>query len=300
MITQESFIKASMGKKVKSQRRFSKVLRICNRLLPVKVNIDNTRIGEYLFLTICRASDFDMVLASIDSLTRNSALLPYRFVVVSDGSWVLPLGEKYFKRHGLNVECVDWSECADFYKNSCPSLTKWAQGHIWGKKIAAILFFSETDKVLFSDPDILWYNTPLTLDELKNCKLKLSIDNSHNYDDEFIMNCGFEHLYDTEEPINCGAVFIQGGLNLLSKDALKCIEYEATHCGKFAEQTVFAIMDIDYNCRWKMEEITSEICDLLQPFSGKTIEYKNMIARHYLWRLKWIYWKDYFKVRFHK
>ena len=298
MISQESFIKASMGKKEKSQRRFSKLLRICNRLLPVKVKIDKSRISEYLFLTICRASDFDMVLASIDTLTRNSTLLPNRFVVVSDGSWPLLVGEKYFKRHGINVKCVDWSECADFYKNLCPSLTKWAQGHIWGKKMAAILFFSENHKVLFSDPDILWYNTPLTEEELLNCKLKLSIDNSHNYDDEFIKACGFEKLYDTIEPINCGAVYIHGGLSLLGKDALQCIEYEANHYGKFAEQTVFAIMDLSYSKRWTMNEITSEIHDLLNNFSSKTIHYDNMIARHYLWRLKWIYWKDYLLDRF--
>lgn len=84
----------------------------------------------------------------------------------------------------------------------------------------------------------------------------------------------------------------------MSEDALKCIDYESIHAGNFAEQTVFAIMDLDYDCRWTMQEITSEISDLLQPLNSKTIFYKNMIARHYLWRLKWIYWKDLSKQRF--
>ena len=84
---------------------------------------------------------------------------------------------------------------------------------------------------------------------------------------------------------------------LLSEDALRCIDYEAEHCGKFAEQTVFAIMDFYYNNRWSMEQITSEISDLLKSFFSKTIFYDNMIARHYLWRLKWIYWKDLTKMR---
>ena len=300
MISQKEFINLVQNKKERQQRYFAKILRIINKMFPPRINWNRNNVADFIYLTICRKSDFDMVLASMYTLSSYSAISPKEIVVVSDGSWTNVSGTNYFSKHGLNVKCLQWNECANFYKESCPSLTKWAHGHIWGKKMAAILFFSETEKVLFSDPDILWYNTPLTGDELKNCKLKLSIDNSHNYDDAFIRNCGFEYLYDTEEPINCGAVFIQGGLNLLSKEALKCIEYEAAHCGKFAEQTVFAIMDIDYNCRWKMEEITSEISDLLQPFSGKTIKYKNMIARHYLWRLKWIYWKDYFKARFHK
>lgn len=193
-----------------------------------------------------------------------------------------------------------WDMCASYYQTSCPSLYKWAKRHIWGKKMAAILFYSEQYKVLFSDPDILWFGTPLSEAELETCKLKLSIDNSHNYDDTFIKECGFERLYDTSEPINCGAVFISGGLSLLSKEALKCIDYEAEHCGPFAEQTVFAIMDLDFNCRWSMKQITSEINDMIQSFFSKTIKYDNMIARHYLWRLKWIYWKDFFLMRIYK
>ena len=191
-----------------------------------------------------------------------------------------------------------WNTCSSYYSQTCPNLQKWAEGHIWGKKMAAILYFSEKYKVLFSDPDILWYNTPLNVEEIENCKLKLSIDNSHNYDDDFIKKYGFECLYDTKEPINCGAVFISGGLSLLSETAMKCIDYESSHFGKFAEQTVFALMDLDYSCHWTMKQITSEISDVLNPFTSKTIFYKNMIARHYLWRLKWIYWKDLTKQRF--
>lgn len=294
MISQEKFIKDVTGKRERLQFRFVKCLRFLNRIFPAIIPYDKDKVKDFVYLTICRMSDFDMVAASLYSLCKNSSILPKDIIIVSDGSWQLDKGQEYFKKCGLEVKCVQWVECANYYKISCPSLTKWANGHIWGKKMAAILYFSETEKVLFSDPDILWYNTPVSDEELANCHLKLSIDNSHNYDDEFIKACGFECLYDTTEPINCGAVFIHGGLSLLSKDALQCVEYEGVHCGKFAEQTVFAIMDLTYNCRWSMKQITSEISDLLYPFTAKTIYYDNMIGRHYLWRLKWIYWRDYF------
>lgn len=300
MISQEKFIASVKGKKVKIQEKFVKILRYFNKLMPYTFKVNNSFITDYVYVTICRSTDFDMVLASVYTLYKNSKICPSKIIVVSDGSWEISEGNAFFNKYNINVETIMWNICASYYSQTCPNLQKWAESHIWGKKMAAILYFSEKNKVLFSDPDILWYNTPLTKNELENCKLKLSIDNSHNYDDVFIRNYGYESLYNTKEPINCGAVFISGGLSLLSDKALECIDYESTHFGRFAEQTVFAIMDLEYSCRWSMEQITSEISDLLYPFTAKTIFYKNMIARHYLWRLKWIYWKDLTKQRFFK
>ena len=62
----------------------------------------------------------------------------------------------------------------------------------------------------------------------------------------------------------------------------------------------FGIMDLEYNTRWSMKEITSEISDLRYPFRSRTIKYDVMIACHYLCRLKWLYWKDYLKMRMRK
>lgn len=301
MISQNDFIERAKGRKGRQQRFYVKVLRKLHKITPLNVkkyhNAKERNIGNFVYLTICRRSDFDMVMASIYTLLKNSEMQPKKIVVVSDGSWNLSVGKEFFSRYGLDVETVMWDICSTYYSKTCPALAKWAERQIWGKKMASILYFSEKEKVLFSDPDVLWYNTPLTLEELDKCKLKLSIDNSHNYDDEFVKAFGYERLYETKEPINCGAVFIQGGLSLLSKDALRCIEYEGEHCGSFAEQTVFAIMDLDYDNRWTMHQITSEIGDMLFPFTAKTIFYEGMIARHYLWRLKWIYWKDFTKQR---
>lgn len=300
MISQEKFIKEVSGKKEKVQFRVVQILRLLNQCFPVSLSYDKSKEQDYTYLTICRKSDFDMVSASLYSLFRNSSRIPNKIVIVSDGTWNPTYGVEYFAKRGVTIECVNWDICASYYKNSCPALTKWAQNHIWGKKMAAILYYSENQKVLFSDPDILWYNTPLTYEELNSLKFKVSIDNSHNYDDEFIKKMNFEELYKTSEPINCGAVYIHGGLKLLSSEALDCIKYEGEHFGKFAEQTVFAIMDLQYNSRWSMHEITSEISDLLNPCYSRTIKYDGMIARHYLWRLKWIYWKDYLTMRLKK
>ena len=224
-------------------------------------------------------------------------MMPSRVIVVSDGSWESEYGVRNFRQRRLEVECLTWKHCAEFYRSSLPELTTWAEKHIWGKKMACILYLSEIDRVLFSDPEVLWYGDPLTAEEWSTTKFKVSEDCCHSYDKDFIKNTASEYLYDTEHPINCGVVYIHGGLKLLNDKALDCIRYQADHCGDFAEQTVFAIMDLQYNNRWTGEEIISAIDDVVQPLFSKTIKYSNSVARHYLWHLKWIYWTEYFKMR---
>lgn len=241
-----------------------------------------------------------MVAASLYSLYKNSANIPQKIVIISDGSWTPDYGINYFKKRNLAVECKSWSECADFYKERLPELSTWAYKHIWGKKMAAILYESESSNVLFSDPDVLWYSSPLRDDEWDNTPLKVCIDCCHSYDQEYINTSHFHELNETDEPVNCGIVYISGGHKLLNEHAKHCVAYQAEHCGNFAEQTVFAIMDLQFKNRWNEREVICSIDDIINPFFSEPILYESTIARHYLWRLKWIYWTEYFKMRLKK
>ncbi len=281
----------------KLKRYYTQACRCLIRLLPGRFDTCGKPSKSYTYMTICKKRGMDMVEASLYSLYKNAPELPNRIAIVSDGSWEPEYGVKHFKKRGLDVECFSWQECADYYKESLPSLATWAQKHIWGKKMAAILYFSETDATLFSDPDVLWYNSPLHQDEWEHTAFKVSIDCCHSYDDKYIKASDSQALYDTADPINCGVVYIKGGLKLLNEQAKACIDYQAEHCGNFAEQTVFAIMDQQFNSRWSREEVISSIDDILNPLFSKSILYPDTIARHYLWELKWIYWTEYFKMR---
>ena len=159
MISQEKFIKEVTGKKEVIQGRFVRILRTIS-FLPLKIKSNLGKAADFTYLTICRQNDFDMVAASLYTLFKTSELLPNNIAIVSDGSWLPEVGEKYFKK--------------------------------------------------------------------------------------------------------------------------------------------FGIMDLEYNTRWSMKEITSEISDLRYPFRSRTIKYDVMIACHYLCRLKWLYWKDYLKMRMRK
>lgn len=296
MIDNSLFIESIAKKKHRIQKKYVSLCRFLNKCFPCRIN-KKGKPGKYTYVTICNKQGLDMVAASLYSLYQNSQLFPSRVVIVSDGSWEPPYGILYFSKRNLNVECLKWNECADYYSSILPELTTWAQKHIWGKKMAAILYISESDCVLFSDPDVLWYGTPLQDHEWDSVSFKVSIDNAHYYDKKYIEATNSGYLYDTENPINCGVVYLRGGLHMLNDTAIECIRYQADHCGDFAEQTVFAIMDKQYDSKWSREEIVSTIEDVINPLFSKPILYPNSIARHYLWRLKWIYWTEFLKMR---
>ena len=268
---------------------------IC-RILPKFFKIKKEFEKDFIYTTICSKNSFDMVLASLYSLFKNSKILPRKIIIVSDGSWNENDGKAFFYKYKLPISFLSWRDCASYYVEKCPELLKWAEKQIWGKKMAAILYLSEKNKVLFADPDVLWYASPLTDADINKCIFKVSVDNSTNYDQQCLRTCNLDSLI-SREPINCGVVYITGGMQILNSESLNCIKYESENPGSFAEQTVFAALDLKFNNRWKMSEITSEIDDLFEymPFR-KNIHYDGMIARHYLYALKGIYWKEYTKM----
>ena len=300
MITQDKFINEVSDKKNRLHRIYVKCLKLIIKLIPTdfrRYSTSKLRL-PYTFITICNKSSFEMVKASLYSLYKNAKYIPENITIISDGSWDIKDGITYFKAQGLEIQAIDWKICAEYFKESFPSLNIWASKQIWGKKMAAILYFSEKGPTLFADPDILWYKTPIERKDIDILKFKTTIDNSHNYDTQCIEDLGLNELYDLP-PINCGVVYINMRINNLSEETKSIIDYQSKKPGAFAEQTVFANINKSMKSTWDMNEITSEIYDLLTPFWRPTIHYKNMIARHYLWRLKWIYWKDYLNIITH-
>lgn len=239
-----------------------------------------------------------MVAASLYSLYRNAERIPNKVYLVSDGSWAPEIGERYFAQYKLPLECLTWKTCADHYAETCPDLTIWAQRHIWGKKMAAILYCSENRAAVFSDPDVLWYQSPLKGQEETAVPFRISIDNSLSYDQACLKALHLEYLNEREVPVNCGIVYIKGGLELLNEEAHRIITYQAEHCGPFAEQTVFAAMDAQYDSRWSESEVRSDLEGALHPFFGKVTQTEQLIARHYLWFLKPLYWKELLHMYF--
>lgn len=250
-------------------------------------------VKDFSLLYICNEASFSMVKASLFSFLKHSDVLPAKVVIVSDGTWKADTGKKYFSSFKVPFEFDNWEACAIFYKNKGQEkLYTWAAKQIWGKKMAAILKYAESSLVLFSDPDILWYGNPIGEQDFKKTSLlKLSLDNSHNYDTDLIAKMNADYLY-KQPPINCGVVLVKGDMFALSKNMIPAIEHESEKPGKFSEQTVFAMMANEFGETWPDTVVTANIKDILSPLFTKSKYPASLIARHYVWRLKWLYWRD--------
>lgn len=294
MLSQKEFIE-NIKPKLPIRSRYFCRLFYCLALFK-KLSIVNSRSKEnkdFVLLTICNKKTFRMVKAMLYSFLKNSEMRPNKIVIVSDGTWNESAGRKYFS--GLESEIVfdTWDSCAQYCRdNGLNDIYIWAKKQIWGKKMAAIVKYAHNNLVLFSDPDVLWYGCPITKTDLDaDNVLKLSIDNSHNYDDELIKKMHLEYLYDYT-PINCGVVLFKGDLLSRSPLALASISKEAEIPGNFSEQTVLAILNHDFGTTWSTEEISATIRDIISPIMTTSSYPDKLIARHYLWKLKWLYWRD--------
>jgi hypothetical protein len=293
MISKKDFIASVM---IKADRRNSYLPRILKNLVKLKKTNFNfqKRTQDFIYLTICRKSAFDMVRYSIFSFYKHCDFLPKKIVIVSDGSWTEKDGVDYFSKYKLPISFTSWESCAEYHKNKGRiHLHGWATKHIWGKKMASILKFSEESLTLFADPDVLWFRSPFDIKSLPdNFKLKTSIDNSHNYDEVLISKMHLQYLFDLP-PVNCGIVLASGNLFDCSSDRIRAaIEEEANSPGKFAEQTIFAMMIPEFGETWPETEITAGIDDILSPVLVKSKHSPELKARHYVWILNWLFWKD--------
>ncbi|MBC7422812.1 MAG: glycosyltransferase family 2 protein [Ferruginibacter sp.] len=271
----------------------TKLFRKVAGLIPFKHNYLDKPSADFIFLTICGANSLDMVKTSLYSFLKNSDVKPLKVVIVSDGTWDTKIGEKLFSDFKVPFIFESWTVSAEYYKQKKQEdLYTWAHKQIWGKKLAAILRHAESSLVLFSDSDVIWYKNPITVkDYSKEYLLKLSQDNSHNYDTELIKKMNADFLYQSP-PVNCGIVLIKGDMFALSNTISQAITLESKSPGSFSEQTLLALLVQEFGEVWPEEEITTTIGDILSPIFKISKYPPALKARHYVWNLKWLYWRD--------
>lgn len=294
MITQEKFIKSIESKVWIRRKIIEKMFRLFS-LFKKDKKIDRTKKkSNFVYITICNRKSLKICQKSIHSFLINSNIHPKKIVIISDGSWETENAKKYFKKYNDLIFFDNWENNAVYFKEKSEyELYEWSLKQIWGKKLVSILRYSEEDIVLFSDPDVLWFGSPLKESDLEiENLLKISLDNSHNYDTNLIKKLNLEYLYN-EPPINCGILITKGNYVLKDQTAREAISIESQNPGKFSEQTVLAILSHKMGSTWDENQIISSISDVVSPIL-KISKYDNkVIARHYLWALKWLFWRDY-------
>lgn len=299
MISKATFIKSLNPQKIRRRQQVVKFIKqYKKRGLKISKN-EQGKVLNFTYLTITNRASFSMIETSLSTYFKRCTIFPSEIVIVSDGSWSLDVGVEYFSKYNLNFKFEDWSDCAEYHKRQGrDTLVQWAEKHIWGKKMCAIMKYSEKQATLFADPDVLWYNTPLSIEDIeRDFILKSSIDNSHNYDQDLIQELNLHDLYRVP-PINCGVVLAKGNLleqssNIIEKSLFK----QANNPGKFAEQTIIAIMVHEFGETWSEKEITASIDDIISPIFDISNYSTTLIARHYVWAMTWMYWRDAFFVK---
>jgi hypothetical protein len=250
--------------------------------------------GSFCYLTICNKESISMVRVSLYSFLKHNNKKPEKVIIISDGSWDPVKGKTFFSDFKIPFVFENWDVSADYHlKRNRNSLYNWAEKQIWGKKFSAITQYAESSLVIFSDPDVLWYKNLIPEEDFaKESILKISMDNSHNYDTELIKKMQAEYLFDLP-PVNCGIVLIKGDLYKLSAKMHEAVDLEADNPGKFSEQTIFALLISEFGQLWSSNEITAGISDIFSPLFKISNYSEELVARHYVWKLKWLYWRDF-------
>jgi hypothetical protein len=220
--------------------------------------------------------------------------IPAKVIVISDGSWDLKDGARYIDFWPGEIIFESWHESAQYHKNKGRNfLYSYASGHVFGKKLSAILRHGELGPTIYADTDVLWFKSPFK--ELDTeCALRLTIDNSYNYDLNLVTILN-GHSVLIRPPINAGVVYINGNMFLRSTILEHAIEIVAGKPDHFSEQTILALLADELGATWPLERITASIDDIFWPlYPSYKRDYKNLIARHYVWAMKWLFWRDYY------
>jgi len=103
------------------------------------------------------------------------------------------------------------------------------------------------------------------------------------------MNADFLYLL---PPVNWGIELIKGYMFALSKNISQAITIDLKIPGSFSEQTLLAFIVQEFGEVWPEEEITTTIADILSPIFKISKYPPALKSRHYVWNLKWLYWRD--------
>ena len=246
--------------------------------------------------------DLDYLNASLISVYKVWEKIP-EIYIISDGT---PLHKI---KNGLinwpqKINIISWEECAISYKERGNlNLHIYATNELIGKKLVGILHCAEKFPVLYSDSDVLWFNSPTESNVEYGLKpqIKMSHDVGYFYTKPIVESLG-EGKCLKSQPFNSGVMYLNGEFSIFPKWDLLC-EFLGKHKNFdwFSEQTSFAILNNHFNphCFFKPDEILIKIDD---EFSLKytKIAYPKILARHYVSVKGTAFWRDFVFILFSK
>lgn len=260
---------------------------------PVKTDARGTTSFKLVFFSGER--DIDYLNSSLISVYQSWNELP-EICIISDGTPVDKI------RNGLikwpkKTDILSWEECANYFKKKGnANLYNYASNVLIGKKLIGILYCAERFPVLYSDTDVLWFNSPpeINVDFDPNPKIKMSQDVRYFYSEPILEKLNELKCLNTI-PYNAGVMFLTGEMSSFPNWELLCETLSAANGSDwFEEQTSFAILSNYFNPNifFKPSEILIKIDDEYSLKYTKKM-YPNILARHYVSKKGSTFWRDF-------
>ena len=285
-----------MSIKNKVYYKFIQGIRLLNISRRYKIVDDARQTAPFKLLYFCGQSGIEYLNASLLSVYKNWSVIP-EIIIATDGTPVQFFKEKLIK-WPRKAEIILWEDCAKEFKNEGNTLLyDYASKEVFGKKFVSILYHAKRGPVLYSDTDILWFNTPAVKKDMQTTtpQIVMSRDVDHFYTKELLETLGEEHCMNNI-PFNAGVIYVEGQFSGYPKwNALSKYLGTAKDLGWFSEQTTFAILQNHFNPNtyWKSDEILIKIDDAFK--TRYTLnDFPGILARHYVSVKNTAFWRDFF------
>jgi len=232
----------------------------------------------------------DMTRLSVLSITSSWSALP-KLIISTDGTISADEINKNLSFWPGELVVEYWDNIAAYYtKKGKTELVEYGNTHIFGKKLAIILYYAATTPVLWIDSDILFFKDflPYIPERTNGFACGGSEDFTAAYHEPVLK--GFNNNLYKLYKFNAGLLYVSGDsiyedFNL--QQIIKAIHPDYDFC---TEQSIFAhIASKSLGILWS-KEIVKNFNEDSQELKAMPIN--NATARHYTSNIRHLFWRD--------
>jgi hypothetical protein len=256
---------------------------------------DDRPLPPFKLVFFCGSKNINYLNASLISVYKNWKKLP-ELCIVSDGSPVEDI-RKNLVKWPREVEIVSWQQCANYFKEQGNQhLYAYACNELLGKKLVGIMYCGAKSPILYSDSDVLWFNSPKEIDsvDISGPQIKMCHDIGHFYTEKLLQVVNEEKCL-ANTPFNSGVIYLSGEFSSFPKWAALC-EFLGTNkeLGWFSEQTSFAILKNHFKPAesFRLTEVLIKVDDEFSLRDTRKL-YPDIFARHYVNKKSTTFWRDF-------
>ena len=259
--------------------------------------------NSFFYATLFNDDEYLMAKLSLWSLLKNISRFP-TIHIGCDPSTDPTAAAKLLENLPTPTVYHTVEEVATYWReNNCENLAWFCEQHIFGFKLAFNLFLSQTNTVLYSDTDVLWFDDPTdTVQNATEGPLYASIDSGDvNYEPELMNAIATEFPFEIgRKPQGCAGVSV---FNPSAKDtpelqfALDFLR-KSSSIKRLSEQSIVSSIAKRYNCFLPKEFAIMDAP--MRPVSISSGGQKLWIARHYAGPFRTQFWIDAFFARLPK